>query len=264
MPASILQTLSTLLVEPSSAQQKIISGYLNKIGIVSVVCSKNSSDALVMMREQTPDIVISAMHLEGMTGTELVQTMRMDDDLKDIPFMLISSETHYRYLEPIRQAGVIAILPKPFSCEQLERAIDSAVQFINPGELNTDTFDSEELKVLVVDDSFTARRHITRVLNNMGIKDITEAENGVPALALIRDNYFDAVITDYNMPVMDGKEFVEEVRKNSSQASIPILMVSSETDDSRLSAVQQAGVSAICDKPFDSIEVKKLLQRILD
>lgn len=264
MSATTLQTLSTLLVEPSSAQQKIISGFLNRIGVVSIECVKNGKEAVDYMHAQKPDVVISAMHLEGMTGTELVQTMRMDVDLRDIPFMLVSSETHYRYLEPIRQAGVIAILPKPFNCEQLEAAINSAVQFIDPGEIHTASFDGEELKVLVVDDSFTARRHISRVLNNMGISDITEAENGADALQKIKNQYFDVVVTDYNMPVMDGKEFVEEVRKNSSQAAIPILMVSSETDVSRLSAVQQVGVSAICDKPFDSVEVKILLQRILE
>jgi len=264
MSVSALQTLSTLLVEPSSAQQKIISAYLHKIGIVSINCVKNGQQAVDFMHKQSPDMVISAMHLEGMTGTELVQTMRMDEGLRDIPFMLISSETHYRYLEPIRQAGVIAILPKPFTLQQLEKAIESALHFVNPGELNTSAFDGEELKVLVVDDSFTARRHIIRVLKNMGIADVVEAENGAQALQKIKESYFDVVVTDYNMPVMDGKEFVEEVRKNSSQATIPILMVSSETDQSRLSAIQQVGVSAVCDKPFDSLEVKMLLQRILD
>lgn len=264
MSDASLQTLTTLLVEPSSAQQKIITGYLNKIGVLSITCVKNGAEALQSMGSQPPDLVISAMHLDGMTGSELVQTMRMDDGFKDIPFMLISSETHYRYLEPIRQAGVIAILPKPFSREQLAAAINSAVQFIDPGEIHTSTFDSDDLKVLVVDDSYTARRHIMRVLKNMGISGIAEAENGAEALAMIRDHYYDVVVTDYNMPVMDGKEFVEEVRKNSNQAAIPILMVSSETDESRLAAVQQVGVSAICDKPFDSFEVKALLQRILD
>jgi len=264
MSASDLQTLSTLLVEPSSAQQKIISGYLHKIGIVSINWVKNGQEAVNYMQKNSTDMVISAMHLEGMTGTELVQTMRMDDSMRDIPFMLISSETHYRYLEPIRQAGVIAILPKPFSKDQLEAAIKNAVNFINPGELHTNTFDSDDLKVLVVDDSFTARRHISRVLKNMGIANITEAENGSDGLRRLREHYFDVVVTDYNMPVMDGKEFVEEIRKNSTQASIPVLMVSSEKDESRLSAIQQVGVSAICDKPFDSIEVKKLLKRILE
>ncbi|MGD8593568.1 MAG: response regulator, partial [Gammaproteobacteria bacterium] len=99
-----------LLVEPSSAQQKIIGKYLGDIGISHRTWVRTGNEAIISMRKDMPDLVISAMHLEDMTGTELVQTMRADDNLQAIPFMLISSETHYRYLEPIRQAGVIAIL----------------------------------------------------------------------------------------------------------------------------------------------------------
>ena len=209
------------------------------------------------------DLVISAMHLPDMTGTELVQNMRMDEATREIPFMLISSETHFRYLEPIRQAGVIAILPKPYEVEQLKRALFSTVYYLDPESLDTQEIESENLEVLVVDDSFTARKHISRVLSNMGIEKITLAENGIEAVEIIKQNFFDLIVTDYNMPEMDGKQLVEHIRKNSTQSTIPILMVSSESDDNRLAAVQQAGVSAICDKPFESNTVRELLLKML-
>lgn len=252
-----------LLVEPSSAQQKIINKYLGEIGISDRAWVRTGAEALDSMGKNSPDLVISAMHLEDMTGTELVQSMRTDEAMQAIPFMLISSETHYRYLEPIRQAGVIAILPKPFSFEQLQKAIDSTLYYLDPGNVGNQRFNSDELKVLVVDDSSLARKHITRVLNNMGIENITTAENGAQALALVSNNFFDLIVTDYNMPQMDGGELVEQVRRGTSQASIPIIMVSSETDESRLAAVEQAGVSAICDKPFDAQTVKQLIEKII-
>lgn len=263
MTTLTIDQISVLLVEPSNAQRRIIESLLKQVGIIGVIHVKNGKQALAELHTDLPDLVISAMHLEDMTGTELVQTMRMDSDFNDVPFMLISSETHYRYLEPIRQAGVIAILPKPFELEQLRRAIKSTLQYIDPGELNTRHFASEELNVLVVDDSFTARRHIVRVLSNMGIENLSEAKNGVEAVEMINNNYYDLIVTDYNMPEMDGKELVEHIRNQSSQASIPILMVSSEADQSRLAAVQQVGVSAICDKPFEADTVKAILQKIV-
>ena len=264
MSTLTVDQISVLLIEPSNAQRRIIENFLKQVGIVSVHWTKSGKDALTIMAVEMPDLVISAMHMEDMTGTELVQTMRMDKGLRDIPFMLISSETHYRYLEPIRQAGVIAILPKPFELEQLRKAIYSTLQFIDPGELHARHFSSEELEVLVVDDSFTARKHIVRVLNNMGVERITEAKNGCEALEMVNANYYDLIVTDYNMPEMDGKELIEHVRTNSTQASIPILMVSSESDVSRLAAVQQVGVSAICDKPFEAETVKQILERIVN
>jgi len=258
-----LDQLSILLVEPSSTQQRIISSHLNGFGVMNIDTVTHGSTALNTMDKDKHDLVISSMHLEDMTGTELVQNMRMNSEQSDIPFMLISSETDFRYLEPIRQAGVIAILPKPYEIDQLKRGLFSTVYYLDPDSLDTKEIESENLDVLVVDDSFTARKHINRVLGNMGIEKITNAKDGKEAIEIIKTKYFDLIVTDYNMPEMDGKQLIEQVRNNSNQSTIPILMVSSESDDNRLAAVQQAGVSAICDKPFEPETVRELLLKML-
>lgn len=258
-----ISDLSIFLVEPSSTQQQIISKYLQDFGITHINLYKNAQDALNDLISEEPDLVISSMHMEDMSGTELVQKMREGEATMDIPFMLISSETSFRYLDPIRQAGVIAILPKPFQAEQLLAALRNTIDFILPDELDSQDYDNEELEVLVVDDSSTARRHIIRVLTNLGIKKITEAVNGKEAAQIINNQYFDLIVTDYNMPEMDGRELIEFIRTKSSQASIPVLMVSSESDESRLAAVQQVGVSAVCDKPFEMDNVRQILKQML-
>ncbi|MBI1422515.1 MAG: response regulator [Gammaproteobacteria bacterium] len=258
-----LDQLHVLLVEPSSTQQRIITNHLNGFGVMAIDRVTNGSQALSSLDPDAHDLIISAMHLQDMTGTELVQNMRMDQTLSDIPFMLISSETDFRYLEPIRQAGVIAILPKPYEIEQLRRALYSTVYYLDPNSLDTQDIAAEDLNVLVVDDSFTARNHIKRVLANMGIERISEAKNGKEAVTMIAEHFYDLIVTDYNMPEMDGKQLVEYIRSHSNQTTIPILMVSSESDESRLAAVQQAGISAICDKPFETETVRELLQKIL-
>lgn len=259
-----IDSISVLLIEPSSMQRKIIMGFLGDIGVKNIEHFESGREALAEMAKIGPDLVISALYLPDITGTDVIETMRAEKNLQDIPFMLISSETSFRVLDPIRQAGVIAILPKPFDIAQLRQALLSTINYLDPGELETRTFASEELNVLVVDDSLTARKHISRVLKNMGIEQLTEARNGVEAMALINENFYDLIVTDYNMPEMDGQELVKRVRGGSNQASIPILMVSSEEDDSRLAAVQQAGVSAICDKPFESDTVKKLIEGMIN
>jgi len=177
--------------------------------------------------------------------------------------MLISSETSFAMLDPVRQAGVIAILPKPFATDDLRKALYSTVEFITPDENALADIALDELKTLVVDDSSLARKHISRVLNNLGISDITTAINGREAVDRIETTFFDLVVTDYNMPEMDGETLTRFIREQSSQRSIPILMVTSEGSQSRLSAVQQAGVSGICDKPFDIISVRQMIRRLL-
>ncbi len=255
--------LLVMLVEPSAVQRKIITQRLEETGVRSVLGEESGGAALTAMGEEVPDLVISAMHMPDMTGSELVQRMRADAALAAVPFMLVSSETDETSLDAVRQAGAIAILPKPFAPRELQRALHAAVDYIVPDTSALADFDPELLRVLVVDDSLTARRHIRRVLSNLGIEHIDEAGNGHEAVEMLAAGLYDLLVTDYNMPEMDGRELVEHVREKSSQSSIPILMVTSESNESRLSAVRQAGTSAICDKPFETASVRALIADLL-
>jgi two-component system chemotaxis response regulator CheY len=258
-----ISELTIAVIEPSAMQGRLIEGELQKLGINKVIYRNSGQSALQQMQHDIPDLVVSAMYLPDMTGAELVTSMRDNMDLESVPFMLISSETRFSMLDPIRQAGVVAILPKPFDPKDLRRALYSTVEFISPDENALADIELDDLKTLVVDDSPLARKHISRVLTNLGIGDITTAENGMQAVQMIETTFFDLVVTDYNMPEMDGEKLTRYIRDHSSQRSIPILMVTSEGDESRLSAVQQAGVSGICDKPFDTISVKKMIRQLL-
>jgi len=258
-----ISELTVAIVEPSTMQGKIIEAELNALGIDKILYQHTGKATLESMQRITPDLVVSAMYLPDMTGSELVTSMREDSHLQAIPFMLISSETSFAMLDPVRQAGVVAILPKPFDPDDLRRALYSTVEFITPDENALADITLDELKTLVVDDSSLARKHISRVLNNLGIIDITTATNGREAVDMIETTFFDLVITDYNMPEMDGENLTRYIREHSSQRSIPILMVTSEGNRSRLSAVQQAGVSGICDKPFDVSSVRQMIRQLL-
>ncbi|MGD2117019.1 MAG: response regulator [Chromatiales bacterium] len=258
-----LADIVVMLVEPSATQQKIITQQLNSIGVSQVLLHGSGEEALADMPEAMPDAVVSALYLPDMSGTDLVHRMRENEVTHDIAFILISSETRFRYLDPIRQAGAIAILPKPFSIDELRVAMNNTLDLIEPEALQQGEISAEELNVLIVDDSGMARKHIRRVLNSFGVENFTEAQDGVEALQLLSDHYYDLVVTDYNMPNMDGSELVDQIRNHSSQASIPVIMVTSEESENRLAAVQQAGVSAICDKPFSPDTVRSLIQQLL-
>ncbi len=261
-----LDELYILLVEPSTSQRKYIIQHLQDAGVASISGLVSGEEALKSIKKDPPDLVISSMYFPDMTGIDLVTAMRKNPDTDSIPFMLISSESSYRMLEPIRQAGVIAILPKPFSDEDLNRALMSTINYIDPGELDLELYDVENLRVLVVDDSNLSRKHICHVIEQMGINEsnIVLAKDGKDALEKFTEIEFDLVITDLNMPVMDGNELIEHIRNESAHPYVPIMMVTSEENNATLEHVQQAGVSAICDKPFEPGHVKHLLSRILN
>jgi two-component system chemotaxis response regulator CheY len=199
-----------------------------------------------------------------MSADQLISSAQQSDSGSTIAFMLISSETGQDALEPIRQAGVMAILPKPFNHEDLQRAIRATLDVIDPAEIELESYDVSELNVLLVDDSFTSRNHLSRVLGSMGINQIDLAENGREAVNLLTQQSYDLVVTDLNMPEMDGHELTRYIRNQMGDVVLPILMATTENNQTRLGNVQQAGVSAILDKPFEPQTIREMLFRVLE
>lgn len=255
--------LDVLVVEPSAMQARVITQSCEKLGILRLRTATDGQSALAAMAQQAPDVVISALYLPDMSGTTLVQSMRRDPALEHKAFILVSSETRPQALDPVRQSGVCGILPKPFTPEQLAKALSNTVEFLSEDVSLAKDFDPEDLRVLLVDDSGNARKFMRRVLENLGIREFIEAENGKEAVGILAETMVDLVVTDYNMPEMDGQELVNYIRQQSWQSSVPILMVTSETNSGRLAAVEEAGVSGICDKPFEPNTVRRLLGQIL-
>lgn len=264
LDAKSLQELGVLLVEPSAMQAKVIGAQIAKQGIASVRTVATAQEALQAIQWDMPSVVISALYLPDMSGIELLYAIRRDADSSALPFILVSSETRPQVLEPVRQSGVCGILPKPFSEQQLGAALNATLDLLShDNSLAQADIDLESVRVLLVDDSSMARKHIRRMLENMGIMNFLEAENGVEAVQLLNDNMVDFVVTDYNMPEMDGRALVEYIRSQSWQRSVPVLMVTSESNNERLAGIEEFGIVGICDKPFDPGVVKKLLGKLL-
>ncbi|MBU1296536.1 MAG: response regulator [Gammaproteobacteria bacterium] len=259
-----ISDLSFLLVEPSDMQRKVITKALEEAGIKQIAYANNIQETIESLSSFPPDLVISSMYLPDGSANDLIDRIRNNEETENQCFMLISSERNRDHLEHLRQSGVLAILPKPFNQKDLTRAIHATLDLIVEEEIDLEMFDPKSLRVLVTDDSRMARKHVSKTLNTMGIEDIQFAENGKEAIALLNEMEFDLIVTDYNMPEMDGRELTEAVRLDPALAHIPILMVSSNSEDSQLSNIAQEGVDAICGKPFEPSVVRKLLAKILN
>jgi two-component system chemotaxis response regulator CheY len=214
------------------------------------------------MRAARPDVVLSALYLPDRSGTELLTAMRADPLLKHVAFILISSETRPQALDPIRQSGVCGIVPKPFTSHQLTLALNATVDYLGTNYTLDNQYDLEACACCWWMTA-NARKFMRRVLENLGISHIIEASDGKEGAAVLEGTMVDLIITDYNMPEMDGREFVEYVRTRSWQRSVPILMVTSETSESRLAAVEEAGVSGSATNRLNR-RGRQLLGRMLE
>ena len=261
-----ISDLAIILVEPSATQLKLILKHLKEEGIRAIEGVSSGAEAWRLVQNYRPDLVISSMYLPDMTATELFGKIAAAGTFERPEFMLISSETDRAALEPIRQSGVVAILPKPFDHNDLKRALGAAVDFVEPEQWDLEHYDIETIRVLIVDDSATSRRQIAKVLANMGIVSVTLANGGREGLEIFRQaqDAFDLIVTDYNMPEINGRELVHIIRGELNNHFIPILMVTSEQNQTRLDGMHQAGVSDIINKPFEPEHIRRLLTRLID
>jgi two-component system chemotaxis response regulator CheY len=120
------------------------------------------------------------------------------------------------------------------------------------------------MKVLVVDDFATMRRIIKNVLKQIGFSNILEADDGTTALAIIKETKIDLIISDWNMPKMNGLDLLKTVREEKETKNVPFVMVTAEAQKENVIQAVQAGVSNYIVKPFTADAVKDKLSQILD
>jgi serine/threonine protein kinase/DNA-binding response OmpR family regulator len=252
-------TASVLLVEPSRTQLVIIRTYLQELGTQRIQAAASGEKALELARADRPQCLISAMHLTDMTGIELSRRVRADSALANTGFVLITSADDAQGSAILRQVDHVVLLQKPFDKTGLAQALREGSAHRSPPA----TTPAPHLRVLVVDDSATARAHIRKVLGEYGLNDCTEAANGAEAVALIEERPFALVVTDYNMPRLDGRGLIEFIRQRSAARDVPVVLCTTVTEPAQLAAVRRLGVSAVCDKSFRPETVRAVIERLL-
>ena len=119
-------------------------------------------------------------------------------------------------------------------------------------------------KFLVVDDFSTMRRIVRNLLKELGYNNVDEAEDGVMALAKLRSGNFDFVVSDWNMPNMDGLTMLQQIRADPSLSSLPVLMVTAEAKKENIIAAAQAGANGYVVKPFTAATLDEKLSKIFE
>lgn len=119
-------------------------------------------------------------------------------------------------------------------------------------------------KFLVVDDFSTMRRIVRNLLKELGYTNVDEAEDGAMALSKLKSEQFDFVISDWNMPVMDGLDMLKNIRADSALSKVPVLMVTAEAKKENIIAAAQAGANGYVVKPFTAATLDEKLSKIFE
>ena len=119
--------------------------------------------------------------------------------------------------------------------------------------------------ILIVDDSRSMRRVIRKVLDLSGfqIGECLEAGNGQEALDVLENHWIDLVLSDIHMPVMDGLGFIRAVRSSTSWTDLPIIFITTESNEDRLREAMELGAKGYIRKPFQPEEIRSLLCQVM-
>lgn len=120
------------------------------------------------------------------------------------------------------------------------------------------------MKFLVVDDFSTMRRIVRNLLKELGYSNVEEAEDGVVALSKLKGGDFEFVVSDWNMPNMDGLTMLKTIRADPELQSLPVLMVTAEAKKENIIAAAQAGANGYVVKPFTAATLDEKLSKIFE
>jgi len=259
-----MRGLRVLAVDDSESNLQILKNYLESFAL-DVAVASNGQDALNAVRraneEGRPfDLAILDWKMPQMDGIELAQKLRGMDDLRVRPkVLLISAYSQDEILLQMDNQMVDGILAKPF---QLSKLFDAVAKVSGrdksaTGKFRIGTqFNSELLsqirgaRLLLVEDDEINQQVARELLESYGIK-VVVAENGEEAIALLREEQFDCVLMDIQMPVMDGVTATREIRKNPQFSKLPIIALTANVMVSEQNEFLSAGMNDHIGKPID-------------
>ncbi len=123
---------------------------------------------------------------------------------------------------------------------------------------------NKDMKILIVDDFSTMRRIVKNLLRDLGFNNTSEADDGQTALPMLKSGGFDFLVTDWNMPGMDGLTLLKEVRADDNLSQMPVLMVTAEAKREQIVVAAEAGVNGYVVKPFTAITLKEKINKIFE
>jgi len=241
-----------LIVEDSKTQAKQLDAILKQLGY-RIVITNSAREALFILKEQKPVIIISDILMPDIDGYQFCKLLKSDDKLKDIAVILLTQLSDPREIVKGLACGADDFIVKPYNEEFLLARIHATLAL----KTKQDTA-SKLATILVVEDSPTQAEQLKYLLEEKGYA-VMVAANGKEGFAVAKKFRPTIIISDIVMPVMDGYELAEKIKKDKDVKNIPIIFVTALTD--RKDASRKAFVVAdgYFTKPYDD---KYLISKI--
>ncbi|MEI7853655.1 MAG: serine/threonine-protein kinase [Planctomycetota bacterium] len=255
---SQIDSSKVLLVEPSKLQGMMISNQLKSLGIADVKLAVSGEDAFEQFNKGGYKAIVCSQNLPDCSGIELAKNIKATPSGKGISFILITSNIDNE-MESLAAKVDFKILRKPFTPEQLKSTLP-----VNAPSVSQPTVSQPTTKtVLLVDDSSFARKRMLGILKTLGFDDVVEAADGAKGLAMAQNRPFLFIVSDFHMPILDGKGFVESLSQDPKLKNIPVLLITSEPDSFLLDPIRTLKSCRILSKSAEASVLKMEISKFI-
>jgi len=268
-----LPVQSVLIVDDNEANRMILQHMLAYKNIDSKLAANGMEALQILLAGEHFDVILMDYHMPVISGLETIEKIkalfRQQNKVSPLVILHTSSEEH-DVINSFRQEENSYFLLKPIKSQELYKTLKRAVEEKEnaiPAIILQDqqpVLDIPDLKVLLVDDN-----PVNMVLNSKMMKylipdvDLTEAVNGLEAVALCKDNNFSLILMDVQMPVMDGLEATKEIRLLPEYLDIPIIGVTAGTIFGEKEKCLESGMNDFISKPLRQSDLLEMLKKYL-
>ncbi len=241
-----------LIVEDSRSFRNILKHLLKAVDAV-ITEAANGKSGLKKAQAEEFDLIISDVDMPVMNGLDMCRALKDDMKTRSIPVILLSSMEKEVDVDKGFEVGASAYLGKSTAEKYLMQTIDDV--------LHRSVFNRDRT-ILVVDDSKTILKLVESGLSKSGFQ-VVSALNGKIALDLLKNMKPDLIISDLDMPVMDGFEFRNRIIEKQKLAKIPFIVMSANSDRASMRNMVEKGAAAYLVKPFNLEQLVILTEKLL-
>ncbi len=263
--------LRTLLyVEDNQANMQLVEQLIARRPDMRLLKAGNGTSGIALARIHQPEVILMDINLPGISGIQALKILREDPVTDHIPVLAISANAMPRDIEKGLEAGFFRYLTKPIKVNEFMMALDMALEFAEKELIRRKKFfpvmiSTAEIlnaSILIVDDQQANVLLLENMLREAGYQRMTSTMDPLSVCALHRDNHYDLILLDLQMPVMDGFQVMEELKKIETNSYVPILVITA-LPNLKLRALA-SGAKDFISKPFDLVEVMTRIHNMLE
>lgn len=241
-----------LIVDDSQMMRNVIRGFMAEFDCDTME-AVDGEMGLQLARNNHFDLIITDVEMPRKNGIQMCRELKGDKATRGIPILIISSFDSEEDIHKGFQSGASAYLTKNEMSSQLCPTVENI--------LSRSSFNSSKL-IMIVDDSVMIRHMVATELSKSGYRTLT-AENGSDALDKLESCTPNLILSDIDMPVMNGFEFCEVVQGDNRFKTIPFVVMSANADRGHMQRMLKRGAQAYLVKPFNMDEVSILVDKML-